>query len=382
MNAATADLYAKLGVQPVINASSWLTTLGGSIMLPEVVDAMASAAGCFVDVRELNEKAGQVIAKHTGAEAGLVTSGAAGGMLLSAAACMTGKDPAKIVRLPDTTGMKNEIIMLRTQRVGFDLAFSAAGAKIVDVGTAHGTPLWLVESAINERTAAIAYVVGWGMARHPSLEEMVEIAHAHSLPVIVDAAAMLPPEENLTRFIAAGADLVCFSGGKGLRGPQSTGILCGRKDLVEAAALNGSPNMGIGRGMKVCKEEVVGLIAALEAFVARDHEAEWEEWRKKSQTVVDTLKDIPGLDVTVEKGNREGNLEREGPQAVIRFQKSWQGPPVREIKEMLLRGRPPIYVGHGLLGYADEEINIAPQTLQDGEEKVVAERLRAALTGR
>lgn len=379
---SSCDVYERLGVKRVINASSWLTALGGSIMLPEVVEAMAAAASCFVDMRELNRKAGEIIAKHIGAEAGLVTTGAFGAMLLSAAACMTGKDPAKIIRLPDTRDMKNEIIMLRTHRMGFDLAFSAAGAKIVDVGTARGTPLWLIDSAINERTAAIGYVVGWGMAQHPSLGEMVQIAHSHSLPVIVDAAAMLPPEDNLTKFTSLGADLVCFSGGKGLRGPQSTGILCGRKDLVEAAALNASPNIGIGRGMKVSKEEVVGLVAALEAFVARDHNAEWEDWRKKSQVVVDAIKDIPGIAVTIEKGNREGNIEREGPQAVVRFQRSWQGPSVREIKEALLSGSPPIHVGHGLLGYADEEINIAPQTLQDGEENVVAERLRAVLIGR
>jgi L-seryl-tRNA(Ser) seleniumtransferase len=373
------DVYDRLGIKRVINASSWLTTLGGSIMRPETVEAMASASNCFINVRELNEKAGEIIAKHTGAEAGLVTTGAAGGMLLSAAACITGTDQGKIIRLPDTAGMKNEIAMLKSHRVGFDLAFSAAGARIIDVGTARGTPLWAVESAINEKTAAIAYVVGWGVTHHPSLEEMVEIAHKHALPVIVDAAAMLPPEENLTKYIAVGADLVCFSGGKGLRGPQSTGILCGRKDLVDAAVLNGSPNLGIGRGMKVCKEEIVGLITALELFVECDHQAEWDDWRAKSQTVVAALQGIPGVNVTVEKGNREGNLEREGPQAVIRFETSWKGPSVGEIRESLLGGSPPIHVGHGLLGYANEEINIAPQTLQDGEEQIVADRIKSLL---
>jgi L-seryl-tRNA(Ser) seleniumtransferase len=349
-------------------------------MRPETVEAMASASNCFINMRELNEKAGEIIAKYTGAEAGLVTTGAAGGMLLSAAACITGTDQGKIIRLPDTSGMKNEIVMLKNHRVGFDMAFSAAGARITDVGTARGTPLWVLESSINENTVAIAYVVGWGVTRHPSLEETVEIAHKHALPVILDAAAMLPPEENLTKYIAAGVDLVCFSGGKGLRGPQSTGILCGRKDLVDAAVLNGSPNLGIGRGMKVCKEEIVGLITALELFVKCDHQAEWDDWRAKSQTVVDALQGIPGVNATVEKGNREGNLEREGPQAVIKFEASWEGPSIGEIRELLVNGSPPIYVGHGLLGYANEEINIAPQTLQDGEEKVIAERLRAVFT--
>ncbi len=380
MKAEGLGIYDILGVKRIINASSWLTTLGGSIMPPEVVQAMVKAVDCFVDIQELNIKAGEVIAQYTGAEAGLVTSGAAGAMVLQAAACMTGKDLGKISRLPDTTGMKNEIIMLKTHRIGFDRAFTLAGAQIVDIGTTRSSPLWIIEAAINERTAAMAYVVGWGVSRWPSLEEVIKIVHKHGLPVIVDAAAMLPPEENLTKFITMGADLVCFSGGKGLRGPQSTGILCGRKELVEAASLNGSPNMGLGRPMKVCKEEIIGLIAALELFVQRDHQVEWEEWRGKSQTIVEALQGIPGVSAIVEKGNREGNLEREGPQAVIRFDVSWKGPSIPEIKDSLLNSNPPIQVGHGLLGYASEEINIAPQTLKDGEEEVIAERLCSLLT--
>ena len=380
MKATGLGVYDALGVKRVINASSWVTTLGGSIMPPEVVQAMAGAADCFVDMRELNRKAGEIIAKYTGAEAGLVTSGAAGAMALQAAACMTGKNPGKIGRLPDTSGMKNEIIMQRAHRIGFDRAFNLAGARIVDVGTARSSPIWTIEAAINERTAAMAYAVGWGISRWPSLEEVIEIVHKHGLPVIVDAAAMLPPEENLTKFIAMGADMVCFSGGKGLRGPQSTGILCGRKELVEAAALNGSPNMGLGRPMKVCKEEIIGLITALELFVQRDHQVEWEEWRSRSQAIVEALQGIPGVNVTMEKGNREGNFNREGPQAVITFDASWKGLSIREIKESLLSGDPPIYVGHGLLGYADKEINIAPQTLKDGEEEVIAKRLCSLLT--
>lgn len=373
-------VYDALGVKRVINASSWVTTLGGSIMPPEVIQAMAGAADCFVDMRELNRKAGETIAQYTGAEAGLVTSGAAGAMALQAAACMTGKDLGRISRLPDTTGMKNEIIMLKGHRVGFDRAFTLVGARIVDVGTARSSPIWTIETAINERTVAIAYVVGWGISQSPSLEEVIEIAHKHGLPVIVDAAAMLPPEDNLTKFIAMGADLVCFSGGKGLRGPQSTGILCGQRELMEAAVLNASPNMSIGRPMKVCKEEIIGLITALELFVQRDHQVEWEEWRSKSQAIVEALQGIPGVNVTMEKGNREGNFNREGPQAVITFDASWKGLSIHEIKESLLSGDPPIYVGHGLLGYADKEINIAPQTLKDGEEKVIAERLCSLLT--
>ena len=266
--------YERLGVTRTINAASWITRLGGSIMPPPVVEAMEDASRWFVDMDELNKKAGEVIARFTGAEAGLVTAGSAAGMLLEAAACMAGTDPAKLNRLPDTTGMKSEIVIHRAHRMNYDHSFRVAGATLVEIGNSVSTDEWELEDAIGENTAAVAYVFALPHRGELPLAKVAEIAHARGVPVIVDAAAMLPPVENLTRFINEGADMVSFSGGKGVLGPQSTGILCGRADLVEAAYLNGQPNsQGVGRAAKVCKEEIAGLVTALELFVDTDHQA-------------------------------------------------------------------------------------------------------------
>ncbi len=269
------DVYGELGVKRVINGQSWVTYLGGSIMAPEVRQAMADAADAFIVYDELMVKAGEIIARHTGAEAAMVTAGAAAGMMLEAAAVITRGDPARILLLPDTTGMKNEIIIPRPLRVGFDQAFRQAGAKLVEVGNTFSLEEYELEAAITERTAAVAYVFGPFLKAPLPLARAVEVAHKHDLPVIVDASAMLPPAENLTRFIREGADMVTFSGGKGVCGPQSTGILAGRKDLIDAARMNAGPHQGVGRPAKVCKEEIVGLLKALEIFVHTDHEAEW-----------------------------------------------------------------------------------------------------------
>ncbi|MEM2875386.1 MAG: aminotransferase class V-fold PLP-dependent enzyme, partial [Candidatus Bathyarchaeia archaeon] len=251
-------VYEELGVRRVVNASGNMTDLGGSLMDPETLEAMNDAAGSFVYMEELMEKAGEVIAEVTGAEKGLVTSGAAAALALAAAACMTGKDLSKVARLPDTTGMKNEIIIQRMHRNPFDSCVRVSGAKFVEVGHNHGTEPWELEAAINEKTAAIIYFVFDPQPGVLPLEEVIKIGKKYGIPVIVDAAAEVPPVENLKKFIAMGADLVLFSGGKEIRGPNDSGILCGRSDLIEAAALNAFPKhfgwFGIGRPMKISKE--------------------------------------------------------------------------------------------------------------------------------
>ena len=371
------NIYDRLRVKRVINGASWVTVLGGSIMPPEVVQAMVEAVPYFVEMPELNRKAGEVIARVTGAEAGLVTSGASAGQVLMAAACMTGTDEAKAARLPDTAGLKNEVIIQRAHRNRYDGAFELPGARLVEIGKARATPLWELEAAINEKTAAVAYIVAPFLYCPLSLRQVVEVAQEGGVPVIVDAAARVPPPENLRKFIDEGADMVTFSGGKGIRGPQSTGILCGRKDLIEAAELNSlnyhSPHANIGRPMKVCKEEIVGLIAALELFERTDHAAQWGAWREQAKGIVDALQGIPGLEVCLE----DDDPNREGPQAVIYFEPSWKGPPPEEVQEALRRGEPPIYIGRG--GYRGE-LWVTPVNLQDGEEKIVATRLKEELT--
>lgn len=313
-------VYASLGVRTIINAKGPATRLSGEIMRPEVAKAMAEASQHCVDMAELQAAASKLIARHTGAEAGYVASGASACLLLAAAACMAGLDPGRMARLPDTTAMKNEVIMVRSQRNFYDHAIRAAGATIIEVGLpdryagagVRDAEGWEIEDAIGNRTAAIFYVAD-ANAR-PPLREVAKIARKHKVPVIVDAAAQLPPQANLRRFIKEGADLVAFSGGKVLGGPQASGILCGRRDLVMSAALQhldmdvfwdmwtpppalidkkrlpGAPQNGIGRTCKAGKEEIVGLMTALKLFVAEGDAARNARWLADCKIVATRLK--------------------------------------------------------------------------------------------
>ena len=253
-------LYERLGVRRVIHASGTTTRYGGSRLRPEALEAMREASQTLVNLDELNEAAGAAIARLLGAEAAFVTAGASSGLLLQAAACIAGDDPARITRLPDTRGMKNEIVIQRAHRFAYDQAYRVPGGVLVEIGLARRTQPFELDDAINERTAAVAYLVS-PFTSPPGilgLEQVIAIAHRRGVPVIVDAASMLPPRANLTRFTRLGADLVSFSGGKGVRGPQSTGFLLGRRDLVRAAALNASPNQAIGRAAKTSRRRSRG----------------------------------------------------------------------------------------------------------------------------
>ncbi len=296
------DIYAQLGVRRRINAAGTLTRLGGSLMEDAVLDAMRAAAGASVDIGELQAAASRAIAKATGAEAGMVTSGAAAGLTLAAAACIAGFDIARMGRLPDTRGMPNEILMPRTHRNAYDHALRAAGAVVVDIGHndrgtgagIRGLEPWEVAAAVTPATVAFAFAAQGDNAHE--IPAVAELCRRHGLKLIVDAAAQLPPASNLRAFVAAGADLVVFSGGKAIGGPQASGILAGKRDLVASALLQQldmdvsparwaapdlvdrarvpvPPHHGIGRAFKVGKEEIVGLIVALERFVERDEDA-------------------------------------------------------------------------------------------------------------
>jgi D-glucosaminate-6-phosphate ammonia-lyase len=293
------DIYGQLGVKRRINAAGTLTRLGGSLMAPEVLDAMRAAAQASVDIGELQSAASRIIAQATGAEAGLVTSGASAALTLAAAACLARYDIARMARLPDTRDMPNEIVMIRTHRNAYDHALRAAGATIVDIGHndrgtgagVRGIEAWEIEAALGPRTAAFAFSAT-SDTKH-DLPAVAAVCRKRGVPVIVDAAAQLPPVTNLRAFLADGADLVVFSGGKAIGGPQSTGILAGTRDLVASALLQqldmdvvperwvapdfvdrakvpSPPHHGIGRGFKVGKEEIVGLLVALEKFAATD----------------------------------------------------------------------------------------------------------------
>jgi len=293
------DVYAQLGVKKLINAYGPVTKIGGSLMPPQVIEAMAEANKAFVDMDELLEKAGQRIAEMIGVEAAFVTSGAAAGLATAAAACMAGTDPAKAKQLPDTSGIKDEIVVLRSHRIHYDQAVRLSGARFIEVGFADWSSVDDIEPYITENTAAVLYVAKAETARGSvPLEEVIEIAKARNVPVIVNASDELPPASNLRRFTDMGADLVLFSGGKDIRGPQASGLVLGKRALIKACAVNGSPNYGVGRPMKGAKEIVVGLVKAVELYVQQDFEAEMKAWERQRDYLVEQLSGLPHVNVS------------------------------------------------------------------------------------
>ncbi len=367
-------LYQRMGVAPVINAAGSITRLGGTRTRPETLEMMSRAARVMVNIDDLNRAAGRELARLTGAEAGFVCSGAAGGLVLQAAAVIAGNDPVRMRQLPNTDGLKNEIVIHTMHRFPYDQAYRVAGAKMVEFGDYLFAHPWQLEGAINERTAAVAYLCApFASNKVLPLDRVCEIAHAHDVPVIVDAASMLPPRGNLYRYLNDGADMVVYSGGKGIRGPQGSGILVGRADLIEAAAAQANPAQFLGRGMKVAKEEVIGLVASLAAFVEEDEAAEMAAYRQLAQRAVDALVEIPGLRV---------DLEHDGinyliPHAVIRFTDDWRGPSRDAVAAAMESGSPQVYL-HQLGG--PNELAVDPLNLTEEETEIVIRRLREELT--
>ena len=395
-------VYGRFGVRTRINAAGLLTRLGGSLMPAEVLEAIAEAAHRFVDMVELQAAASTVIARHTGAEAGLVTAGASAALTLGTAACLTGLDSARMDRLPEAEDIPSEVLMCRTHRTGYDHAIRAAGARIREVGFndrsagagVRDVEAGELEAAISPRTVAIAYAVTPGS--RPPLPEVAAAARRHGVPVLVDAAAQLPPVGNLRRFIAEGADLVAFSGGKAIRGPQGTGILCGRRDLIAAAAfqqldmdvrpetwrppedfllratLRGIPHHGIGRGCKVSKEEIVGLLVALERYVGLDHAAEQARQERLLAVIQGRLANLPHLKTRFVSASETGR----DPLMEIQVDETALGLSAFALSLALQQGEPPVHLGER---NASEGILIVnPVGLQEGEEEIVAARVRSA----
>ncbi|MGI8854991.1 MAG: aminotransferase class V-fold PLP-dependent enzyme [Thermomicrobiales bacterium] len=363
------DIYRQLGVRTIINARGATTAVGGTLMPPEVIAAMAEASKAFVVLDELNAAVGEKIAAVTGAEAGYVNCGSAAGMLLAAAACITGTEMARIRRLPDTTGMPNEIIVHRAHRINYDQMFRAPGAKLVEIGIPSATERWEYEAAFTERTAAVAFIdspsIGPGAL---DFATVVAVAHARNIPVIVDAASTLPPVSHLTRWIAGGADLVIYSGGKGIRGPQDSGLLAGRADLIAAARMNGNPNAGIGRAAKVSKEAMVGLAVALDRFMAHDHTRDFAEHRAQAELIARELADFPNAECEVIADPERHPM----PVAVVRsVGGAWSGVTIRQT---LATGDPGIFVNVEQGG-----ISIHTHCLRDGDAEQIATRLRTLL---
>jgi uncharacterized pyridoxal phosphate-dependent enzyme len=373
------DIYDDLGVTKVINGFATVTFLGGSLMPPEVVAAMAEAAQHFVDIDELQLKVGRRIAEWTHNEAAYVSCGAGAGIVLSTAACMAGMDPARRDQLPDTTGMKNEVIIHRSGRVAYDRLIRSAGAKVVLIGTMAGAAAADLEAAINERTAAVFYF--WNVSLNAGqipLEEVIAIAHARGVPAIVDAAAQLPPVENLWRFTQMGADLALFSGGKGLCGPQSSGLILGRQDLIEAIAFHACPRAAIGRPMKTGKEEIVGLMAAVKWYLGLDQAELLDTYERQVRYVIDQL---AGLPCVTARRNFPSEAGQPMPRAEIVIDETGIGHGPRKSRDAILAelrtGEPAI----ALAPSGDNGFFVNPQTLEVGQERIIAARLREVLGG-
>jgi L-seryl-tRNA(Ser) seleniumtransferase len=364
------DYFKELGVRPFINAAGTYTTLTASLMLPEVVDAVEFASKKFVRLMDVQEAAGQKIASLIGCEAAMVTSGAAGALTVGTAACITGANQEFIRRLPDIAGMKNEVIIQKTHRYGYDHAVRNCGIRMVEVETAEE-----LEKAVNEHTAMMLFFNANDPLGAIKAEEFVALGKKHNVPTFNDAAADVPPLENLSRYIKMGFDLVTFSGGKGIRGPQSAGLLLGRKDLIEAAKLNHSPNSdSIGRGMKVNKEEILGMMVAVEQYFKRDHQAEFREWEKRVKHIADTVQPIKTVRTEVwipEIANHVPHLRVAWDEAAV-------GVTMRDAVTKLREGDPSIEVVPG----SRENLTIGVWMLQPGEAEIVARRLRQVLSGK
>ena len=363
-------IYETLGVRPIINACATLTRLGGSLMPPEVLQAMNEAAGSFIDLHELQRRVGERLADLTHNEAAYVSTGAAAGLVLAAAACIVGDDAEKLRQFPHLDGLKNEIIVHKTHRNGYDYALREIGAQIVEIGSADGTTRADFEQAITPRTAAFFWFQGAMNTPHDlPLAEVIAVAKMHGIPVVVDAAAQLPPVSNLWNFTQMGADLVVFSGGKDLRGPQSSGLVVGRRALIEAIRLHGSPNPNVGRPMKVGKEEMVGLLVAVERYLTLDHDARERYCETTVSAWCEALNAIPGLTAQRTFPNEAGQPL---PRCLITVEAAQLGSDRNTLVEQLAAGTPSIIVE----AVGEDGIHMNPMTLETGEEKIILTRLR------
>lgn len=377
--AATAqpgNVYTRLGLRPIINASGTYTHLGGSLMPPEVLDAMNQAARQYVPIRDLTKATGDRIAQLTGNEAALVTTGAAGAIFVGTCACIAGTDADRMKRLPFTDGMKNEVVLQKLHNTGWTRQCEAAGARVIEVEEKDQ-----MERAINGKTAMIYFLVAdkhFGQYRDRldapggkvPLSDCVAIAKKTRVPLLVDAAAELPPIENLSGYTKQGVDLVAFSGGKGLRGPQNAGLLVGRKDLVDAAALYQSPYSGIGRDLKISKETMIGMVAAVERYMKVDHATEWNFWKSQIDHVKGVVDQIPG----VESGYVPKEVTNHVPRLYVKWDEKAFNLSREDCFKALQEGEPSVVALRTPLG-----VTIVTWMMEPGEEKIVARRLREVL---
>jgi L-seryl-tRNA(Ser) seleniumtransferase len=363
---AARDYFRELGVRPFINAAGTYTAMTASLMPPQVIEAITYASRQYVMLDELHDRVGARIATLLQCEGAMVTSGAASALTLGTAAVLTGTDPRKVVDLPNLAGMKSEVIIQKAHRFGYDHAVRNCGVRLVEVETREE-----MERAIGPQTAMMLFYNNNNTEGRIRDEEFVQIARTHGVPTLNDAAADVPPVDNLWKYTKMGFDLVAFSGGKGLRGPQSAGLLLGRKDLIAAARLNAPPNGNtVGRGMKVNKEEMVGMLAALELYLATDHAAEQREFEARAEAIRNGVAGVPGVTADIFVPEVANHV----PHVRISWDAAAKGMTPADAVNRLRAGEPSI----GTRSEGDAVV-IGVWMMRPGEEKIVARRLRDVL---
>ena len=375
MSSEAQRLYAEMGAVPVINAFGNMTMLGGSSPSPAVQEAMRLAGRYYVDMDELFGSTGEIIAAMLECEAALVTPGCAAALVLGTAACVAGADPEKMERLPDATGMKHEIVMQKAQRYKYDRVVRLPGTRIVEAGTDSGTTSEQLEAAIGPDTAALLYPATGEPEELVPLPAAIEIAHQHDIPVIVDAAYQVYPLDGLKRYTAQGADLVGY-GAKYFGAPNSSGLLCGRRDLVHAARLQNFASFekkglpGMGRPLKIDRQEVVAVVVALREWLGMDHEARTGAADQRGRNLQQGLADLPHIQLSP----RAPDAQVAG--FTVRVDEAALGKTAATISAALRQGDPRIWVHT-----QDAALHFSMFTVVDGDEHIIAERLREIITG-
>jgi len=367
-SASKRDLFKELGIRTFINAAGTYTAMSGCIMQDEVVEAIRSTSKKFAMIDEVQDKVGAKIAALCHSESAMVTAGCWSALVLGTAGVLTGADPKKVAQLPHLEEMKSEVLVQKAHNQGYVHALTNTGIKVVEIETDAD-----FEKAVNEKTAMMWFLNYAGPDGKISDKEWVALGKKHNIPTMIDMAADSTPVENLWKFNDMGFDLVCVSGGKGLRGPQSAGILMGKKDLIAAARLNAPPRGGnIGRGMKVNKEEILGMYVALDKFINRDHQKEWKIWEDRISVMENAVKKINGITAVV----AVPPVANITPTLTI----SWDIEKVKvtrnDFQERLRKGNPSIE----MIGGKDNSVVITAWMMQPGEEKIVATRLAEELT--
>ena len=355
--------YESIGVRPLINCRGTFTIISGSVILPKVREAIVLASQRYVNIDELMEAVGARIAELMDCEWGLITDGCAAALCQVTAACVAGSDPEKMIRLPDTAGMKNEVIVQTCHRNVYDHAIRMVGVKMIEVDTKAE-----LKAALNDRTAMF-FVFGDAEERGQiTTKEMADIGHEHGIPTFVDAAAERPDVPNW--YLEQGADAVAYSGGKCLRGPQASGLVLGRKDLLQAAFLNGAPHHALARPMKAGKEEIMGLLAAVEQWIKRNHKAEWKEWERRLEVITEAVQDFDSVTTSI----RQSTRSNVAPVLQINWDVERVGSSGTEVASQLSAGEPRIELNGNANG-----ISIMPYMMEEGEDEIVAARLGEVL---